>query len=320
MTAPRGWRTRQSSRRSVGPVRLTALGAAIVVVLLVIVVRPPASADGQLASLVWAAVLGVFVIGTAWPIVAVRRLSVEVDAPRDLIVGDESPISLRFTGAVSRFEVRVLDPPGPWHGASSPGHGEADHLAVRRGVFGVLRVELRSTAPLGVVAVHRIVDVELSRPTEVAPTPWRTGWHPDAVPLPGVLSPNVATPQAGDVVRAVRPYVSGDPAHLVHWPSSARTASLVVKELEPPAPTGLAIVVDLRGDPIEAERVASYAAGAARSVLGSGGAVMLVTCEADGPAVATVGSVLDAGRRLARAVPGAPPPVPEGWPVLELGT
>jgi hypothetical protein len=30
--------------------------------------------------------------------------------------------------------------------------------------------------------------------------------------------------------------------------------------------------------------------------------------------------VLDAGRRLARAVPGEPPPAPPGWPVLELGT
>ena len=303
-----------------GPVRLTALGAAIVVVLLAILIRPPASVDGQLASLVWAAVLGIFVVGTAWPIVAVRRIGVEIDAPRDLTVGDTASLALELTGAVSRFEVRVLDPPGPWHSASSPGRGEADHLAVHRGVFGVVRVELRSTAPLGVVAAHRVVDVELARPTEVGPKPWRTGWHPDAVPLPGTLSPNAAAPLTGDVVRAVRPYVSGDPAHLVHWPSSARTGGLVVKELEPPAPTGLAIVVDLRGDPVEAERVASYAAGAARSVLGAGGAVLLVTCEAGGPAVAVVSSVLDAGRRLARAVPGAPPPVPDGWPVLELGT
>ena len=311
---------RPRSRRPVGPVRLTALGAAIVVVLLVIMVRPPAATDGQLASLVWAAVLGVFIVGTAWPIVAVRRIGVDVDAPRDLTVGDTASVEVRFAGAVSRFEVRVLDPPGPWHSATSPGHGALDHLAVRRGVFGVVRIELRSTAPLGVVAAHRLVDVELVRPTEVAPKPWRTGWHPDAVPLPGTLSPNVAAPQAGDVVRSVRPYVSGDPAHLVHWPSSARTASLVVKELEPPAPTGLAIVVDLRGDPIEAERVASYAAGAARSVLGAGGAVLLATCEQGGPVVATVSSVLDAGRRLARAVPGEPLPAPQGWPVLELGT
>jgi uncharacterized protein (DUF58 family) len=316
MTATR----RRAGRRSVGPVRLTALGAAIVVVLLVILVRPPAGTDGQLASLVWAAVLGVFIVGTAWPIVAVRRIGVEIDAPRDLTVGDRSSLALRFAGPVSRFEVRVLDPPGPWHSATSPGHGTVDHVATRRGVFDVVRVELRSTAPLGVVAAHRVVDVELVRPTEVAPKPWRTGWHPDAVPLPGALSPNVAAPQAGDVVRAVRPYVSGDPAHLVHWPSSARTGGLVVKELEPPTPTGLAIVVDLRGDPLDAERVASYAAGAARSVLGAGGAVLLVTCEDRGPVVATVSSVLDAGRRLARAVPGAPSPAPEGWPVLELGT
>ena len=313
-------RRRQRRRRSVGPVRLTALGAAIVVVLLVIMVRPPAATDGQLASMVWAAVLGVFLVGTGWPIVAVRRLDLELDAPRDLTVGDRADVTVRFTGAVSRFEVRVLDPPGRWHSASSPGRGVLDHLAVRRGVFGVVRIELRSTAPLGVIAAHRIVDVELDRPTEVAPQPWRTGWRPDAVPIPGALSPDAAAPHTGDVVRAVRPYAPGDPAHLVHWPSSARAGELVVKELEPPAPTGLAIVVDLRGDPTEAEQIASYAAGAARSVLGAGGAVLLVTCEDQGPVVAPVTSVLDAGRRLARAVPGAPPHPPTGWPVLELGT
>ena len=41
-----------------------------------------------------------------------------------------------------------------------------------------------------------------------------------------------------DVVRAVRPYVAGDPARLVHWPTSARRGELVVREHDPPANEG----------------------------------------------------------------------------------
>ena len=41
-----------------------------------------------------------------------------------------------------------------------------------------------------------------------------------------------------DAVRAVRPYVPGDAARLVHWPTSARRGDARVREHDPPANEG----------------------------------------------------------------------------------
>jgi len=41
--------------------------------------------------------------------------------------------------------------------------------------------------------------------------------------------------------------------------------------------------------------------------------------QAGGPVTGPVTNVLDAGRRLARAVPGPPGRPPPGWPVVEIG-
>jgi uncharacterized protein (DUF58 family) len=123
----------------------------------------------------------------------------------------------------------------------------------------------------------------------------------------------------GDVVRSVRPYRSGDPSHLVHWPSTARTGELTVRELEPPAEHGAAIVVHLPDDPVRADALASEAAGWVWAVHAAGGRIVLCTHEGSGPHAAPVATTVQAGRRLAVAtsgVPGAPPP---GWPVVAVG-
>ena len=124
-------------------------------------------------------------------------------------------------------------------------------------------------------------------------------------------------PRSGDTVRSVRPYVAGDPARLVHWPTTARLGTLVVREHEPSAAIGVALVVDLTGDR-DVERVASRAAGIGRATLAANGSLWLCTSETSGPVSARVVDVRDLSRRLARAgagTPGAPPP---GWPVETL--
>ena len=120
------------------------------------------------------------------------------------------------------------------------------------------------------------------------------------------------------MVRAVRPYVSGDPAHLVHWPTSARTGGLVVRELEPPGRRRLVLLVDLTGLGADTEQVASLARGAAHRALEQGGEVVLLTAEGHGPVEGAVRSRDQVGRRLARAVPGPPPAPPARGPVLDL--
>jgi uncharacterized protein (DUF58 family) len=303
----------------VGGSRLTGFGTVVLVALLLGLARPPEATDQQIFVLAWAALLAVFVVGVVWPIVVVRRISVSASSPRDATVGDEVPVAVTLTGRAAGCEVRALDPSGAWHRVDQAGEGVLGHVADRRGVFGVLRLEVKVTAPFGIVAVHRVHEAELPAPVEIAPKPLSVDWKPAVAPVAGALAASSRAALGGDLVRSVRPYAPGDPAHLVHWPSTAKVGSLVVRELEPPAPVGQAVVVDLRGLGADAERAAAYAFGAALAVLQAGGELLLCTAEPDGPVAGVARTPIDAGRRLARAVEGEPGAVPAGWPVVEIG-
>jgi uncharacterized protein (DUF58 family) len=160
--------------------------------------------------------------------------------------------------------------------------------------------------------------VRLPVPVTVGPRPEPVAYNPHALPV-GVAAALASRPApGGDSVRAVRPYSPGDAARLVHWPTSARTGELAVRELEPPAITGVAIIADLRGPDATGETAASRAAGLARAALRAGAHVLLLTTEASGPVVAPVASPREIGRRLARATTGAPPPAPDGWPTVTI--
>ncbi len=302
----------------VGRSRLTGVGAVLVAVLVFTATTPPQSVDRQVVAVVWAALVAALVVGVVWPLVAIRRISVTASSPADAVVGEEVPVAVTVVGRAAACEVRPLDPTGRWHRVATAGTGSLLHLADRRGVFEALRIEVRVTAPLGVLAAHRVHHVVLPRPVAVAPRPLPVDWLGSPAPAEGATTPAGAT-VGGEVVRAVRPYAPGDPAHLVHWPSTARIGSLVVRELEPPAADGQAIVVDLRDLGDDVERAAAYACGAALAVLARGGALVLCTAEADGPRTATAASPLEVGRRLARAVVGPPGTPPDGWPVVEIG-
>lgn len=312
-------RAARSGFDRVGGTRLTALGSVLLVGVVVGLASPPPVSDRQILVLVWAGMVTALVMGTVWPLVVVRRISVTADSPRDATVGDAVPLTVGLAGRVGSGEVRVLDPTSAWHRVSGTASGTIDHVADRRGVFRMVRIEVRVTAPLGVLAAHRVFEVDLGHPVEVAPKAIAVDWLPAAAPLDGGVDHGALAALGSDLVRAVRPYAPGDPAHLVHWPSTARTGSLVVRELEPPAPLGQALVVDLRDLGLDKERAASYALGAARAVLAAGGELVLCTAEVSGPVAGRVRAPIEAGRRLARAVAAEPAAAPEGWPVVEIG-
>jgi uncharacterized protein (DUF58 family) len=301
-------------RRS-GPGELTLVAVALVAIIAYTALAGSTSSQETLAAVgIFAMVL--FVAGIVWPCVALARVALDATSPNDATVGDLVPVHVRVHGRVARLELRVLDPAGEWQRCTAPGEGDVLHLAARRGVFRQVYVELRSAAPLGVFQRRRIVAAPLARPIHVGPKPTRE--QPELRSLPGGEAPMplpVASPTPGDAVRSVRPYVPGDPARLVHWPTSARRGELVVREQEPAVVPGVAIVLDLRGTTAEAEAAASRAAGIANATLGAGGRVVLVTNEPSGPVVAPVADRRAVGRRLAAAVAGPPPAPPEGWPV-----
>ncbi len=272
--------------------------------------------DGLVAVSAFA--FAVLAVGVVWPFVSLRSIAIDVTGPRDATVGDRITLELKISGRVSRLEVRLLDPPGEWRRTIAPGGGELVHIAARRGVFRVVRLEVRSGGPLGVFLRRRTLWVRLPVPVTVGPRPEPVAYYPHALPVGAAAALASRPAPGGDSVRAVRPYSPGDAARLVHWPTTARTGELAVRELEPPAITGVAIIADLRGPEDAGERAAARAAGLGRAAMRSGAHVLLLTTEPSGPVVAPVSSPRELGRRLARATTGAPPPAPDGWPTVTI--
>lgn len=340
-------------------VRPGATGVVVAVGLVAFAVVGPPVADPGIAGFVWAAALGLFVIGVVWPCVVVCSLHVATTTSGDdphraalqtLRVGERTDVTVRVGARLGEVRLRwVGAAAGDWCFAGSGRACELDvPMAVRRrGRFERLLLTVSSDVPFGALTVSRVVALDAARPLLVGP-PLRPQPHvevPDA-PISGA-SITAAVGHGGDTTRTVRPYVTGDPAHLVHWPSTARTGTVVVRELEPPAGRSMALVVDLgpadatssrsgagvRGTvmptvaPSDAERTgeeAVAAAAAAATAFASHG-VRVVVCTSNAgpsgpvPVSDEVGDEEAVLRRLAGAVAGPTARPPVGWPVVRFG-
>lgn len=103
--------------------------------------------------------------------------------------------------------------------------------------------EARSSFPLGLfeVVARGLLEDETLAADEgliVFPRPWlpqkvrrdlELGRY-DLEALPGV------EPEPGEEFRGIRDYRTGDPVKAVHWPATARTGRLMVREWDPPSP------------------------------------------------------------------------------------
>jgi hypothetical protein len=185
-------------------------------------------------------------VGTAGEAVTGQATRTWAQPVRPIQVGESASIGLDVGPRLSEVALHWLDsdlvvPVGAGPATSA----ELPLVAVRRGRFSRLVLRVSSDAPFGLVVASRGAEVPLPRPLEVGPR---------AIPVDHLPQPDVgalgelattAAGHGGDTTRSVRPYVVGDPAHLVHWPTSARTGDLVVREMEPPADMAVAVVVDL---------------------------------------------------------------------------
>lgn len=340
-------------RRSRTTVRPTAFGVALLGAVLVSGLLRPPVADPSVAGLVWAGLLGALVLGLTWPVLALRLLRVRVvDAPNELVEGALASLTVELEGRATGLSLSCTGSGVTVVDVVAPGHVRLPLVVRRRGQFSRLRVTIGSDAPFGLLTALRTQVLDLPRPLLVGPTSDPTTLHPEGTQAEPTDQITRGAGSTGDSVRSVRPYASGDPAHLVHWPSSARTGELVVREMEPPTARAIALVVDLTapsapgpigrtgataldgaadagaadagaadaGDvAVEAvEAAARRAAGAAEVALSQGARVLLCTAQADGPAVAEVADLRAVRRRLALAVGGAVPAPPEGWQVERI--
>jgi uncharacterized protein (DUF58 family) len=258
---------------------------------------------------------GALAVGLIGPAVVLARARLRVfDTPIDGTAG--LPLELPAASA-TRLRVRAVDPGGPEtfvgprgaptgarpNGASGRPDGVA-LLPARRGAYGAVTVELATAAPIGLMWWSRRVLVELPRPLLIAP---RLGTSVALSPrrhdADGQAWPR--TPATVGEPRGVRPYRPGDHRGWAHWPATAHTGELMVREMEGPASAAVTVEVRLPSDSDAAERAAERAYATVTTLLDRGVAVVLATTEAEGPRHGAVGDRRSAGRRLARAI--APP-------------
>jgi len=280
---------------------------------------------------------GALAVGLVGPAVVVARARVRVvDAPADATA--RLPVDVAVI-ASTRLRVDAVDPHGPqaFVGPSgqnggadtttappprrrqrdlpvaSPGHGTARQddrdvvvlVPTHRGAYPTLTIDVATAAPFGLLWWTRRVVVRLPRELVVAP---RLG-RPTELPRRRDDTRGEAAARAPVPVgepRGVRPYRAGDQRRWVHWPASAHTGELMVREMEGPTADALTVAVHLPDDVEAAERVAERALATVVALLDRGSTVVLATAEVSGTKLDAVADRRIAGRRLARAV--AEPP------------
>lgn len=249
--------------------------------------------------------IGILIGATIWPRIAVARVRLAATAEPDATVGEPLALTLRATRAGLGCRLTPTRPIGDTTAVVGNTQTVTDVVPQQRGVLEDVTVEIGSAAPFGLVWWRRTLVVALERPTEVAP---RRPELPS--PTPGRVADDGDTEHAsgvdGDQIRGLREYVPGDPLRLVHWPATARHGQVIVKEREHPNQPRLVIALDLTGPATAAEFAAEQAMGEVCAALDAGYEVILSTTERGGSVTAPVRGHRDAGRRLARAVPGRP--------------
>jgi uncharacterized protein (DUF58 family) len=302
-------------------IRLTALGLLMLSVLLVGGFFSPVVADPEVTGIAWTALATIVAVGFLWPIVALLVVRVRVSScPSDAMVGRPFDLGLELRGIGGGIDLRMVGRGQPWRSADVPDRVLLPVTPTTRGRLGALQAEIQLSGPLGIVRARRRVILALPRTLWIAPAPTAERWTLDPA---GAGDGNVVSARAslvGDAVRSTRPYRPGDPAHLVHWPSTARSGSLVVRELEPPAGIAVAVVVALNGSVDQDDQTVSRASGLIRAIHSSGGRVALCTFDDGAAHTSVVTSLLEADRLLAAASAGPPGAVPDGWSAVWVGS
>jgi uncharacterized protein (DUF58 family) len=247
---------------------------------------------------------GFLLVGLVGPALAVRRARCSITAsPADAVAGHPLEVTLAVTAPVA---VRALDPPGPEVVTGRDHEHALQLLPSHRGVVAECVLLVASAAPFGLLWWTKRVTVALPRPLHVAPS---VG-PPDRVGLIDADTSGEGPRQVDSRVgepRGVRVYRTGDLRSWVHWPATAHARTLMVREMEGPASEPMTVRAILPEDPDAADVVAGRALGTVAGLLAAGQQVVLVTAEPAGLVRRPVGGVLDAGRRLARALPQRAP-------------
>ena len=117
-------------------------------------------------------------------------------------------------------------------------------VAARRGVHQVQTLTLRSGGLTGLFRVQR--DVPAPGEITVYPRYWQISRFPLAAWSPALQHVGSARRRGGLEFSGLRDYRSGDSVRHVHWWSSARRGTLVVREFDQELPGSVIILIDTR--------------------------------------------------------------------------
>jgi uncharacterized protein (DUF58 family) len=138
--------------------------------------------------------------------------------------------------------------------------------AERRGTYRVGPLEAQAVDAFGLWSKVRpiapVVDLTVYPAVEpLAPVPHTRGDDPTAgAPRPAAVG------NAGQDLYGLRPYQVGDDLRRVHWPSTARTGDLMVRQLELPWQGRATVLVDVRA-PVHTDATFEAAVSAAASIV-----------------------------------------------------
>ena len=259
---------------------------------------------GSVALVLFGRVLGLpelYAIGAAIGLLALvcglwvslRRIDIVVTRsvrPSRVHVGNPCTVEIQVRNRAGHATpvLRLLDPVTGTAGADlllAPiGLRKTTTVAYRlptttRGIVTVGPMQVAMTDPFGLASTRNRaapeVDITvLPRVDDIPPLARTVGPDPDGSAETGSLG------RAGEDFAALRPYIVGDDLRRVHWPSSARTGDLLVRQHDIPWQGRVCVILDLRRqttDDESIERAVSAAASILRTHLRRGDPVRLVT-------------------------------------------
>jgi uncharacterized protein (DUF58 family) len=200
--------------------------------------------------------------------------------------------TLRSTSRIPKLWLEVHNPstlpvPLPGRVISLGPEGERSWIAKvplgRRGHFRVDPLQIRTGDPFGFFEASATVGHGLTLVVypRLEPIP---RWRLQAVSLEGSRSTPVRTLQTTPLATSVRPYAPGDAFNRIHWPSTARTGDIQVKEFDLEQTADVWIVLDLHratqvgsGDDSTVEVGVRVAAAIAERAIEENRAVALTT-------------------------------------------